>query len=78
MEIKMNYGNYTVSMPYSKLQEWQNVLEKYNSLMKALEDCFTPDGQGNIIMDTTKLKQVAINHKVLALRYQDCNFIEVK
>lgn len=75
----MNYNNYTVTMPYNKLEEWQKIEEKYNNLKKAIENCYdTSSNDGNVYIDITKLKKIAIDYNIISFRYHDCNFTEVK
>ena len=63
-------------MTYSDLIKWQMIENDYNQLKQALTDCYTPQDNDIMLVDITALKQIGKN--LLPLRYQDCNYQQVR
>ena len=72
----MNYNEYTVNMPYKEFEKWQEIQKKYEQLKAEIKNCYNLDMDNNVNIDIEKLKQIGI--KLLPMRYQDYNYIEVK
>ena len=72
----MNCNNYNVTMPYSDLVKWQKIEQELTELKQSLQDCYTELDNDIIQVDITKLKEVS--KKLLANRYQERSYVEVR
>lgn len=74
----MNCNNYTVTMTYSDLVKWQKIETDYNALKKAITDCYEEQENDIMLVNMTKLKNIALDYDLLPIRQRNYNYTEVR
>lgn len=74
----MNCNNYTVTMTYSDLVKWQKIETDYNKLKKAIMDCYEEQENDIMLVNMTKLKNIALDYDLLPIRQRNYNYTEVR
>jgi hypothetical protein len=72
----MNCNEYQVTMSYKELEKWQKIEEELINLKEKIKKCYEPQNNNIVMVDITELK--LIGKSLLADRYQNCNYVEVR
>ena len=65
-------------MTYSDLVKWQKIETDYNALKKAITDCYEEQENDIMLVNMTKLKNIALDYDLLPIRQRNYNYTEVR